>query len=334
MAAASGPIDVPEEARAAARAQDLRQQVDCELVVAADALGVPAVHRVALLQVAVRAAETELGLRRLARSGLLRIAVVGELAVGGHDRLLDLGRADVAGDDEDHVAWHVEGAEEVEQVLAFDIAQDLVGSDPPALDPVLREGGREHPLQRQRRRVVELAVRLLDHDLRFALELLGVEERVGDRVGHDLEGSREPLGRHDEVVVGRVVDRAGVGVAADGRELLADLFRAGKLLRALEEHVLEQVRHAGDLVRLVEVARLHPGVDRDHPGSRLLPNQEREAVREGRLRDAREKGVERPGRRSGAIAAGAWARPARAETRRRGRRFMRRKLLEPARPDL
>ena len=105
----------------------------------------------------------------------------------------------------------------------------------------------------------------------------------------------KPFGRHDEVVVGRVVDRAGVGVAADPRELLRDLLGAGKLLRALEEHVLEEVRHPGDLVRLVEVARLHPGVDRHHPRPRLLAHEQRQAVGQGRLRHRSEKAVERAG---------------------------------------
>ena len=289
--------DVAEEARRAAGAEDLRRQVERQLGVAADPLRMPAEDRVALLQVSGRAAVAELRLRRLRRSALLVEAPGGEGAEGRRDGLLDVGRPHVAGDREDHVLRQVEGAEELQQVLALDVAQHLVRADPPALDPVLGERDRDHALERERRRVVELAVRLLDDDLGLALELAGVEERIGDRVGHDLEGAVEALGRHDEEVVGRVVDRAGVGVAADRGELLRDLLGARELLRALEEHVLEEVRHPGDLVRLVEVARLHPGVDRHHPGPRLLADEKGQAVGQSRPLHRGEKSVERSGRR-------------------------------------
>ena len=96
---------------------------------------------------------------------LLVEGAAGQRAESPRDQRFGLGGGDVAGDRDDQVLRAIERLEEGEQVGALDVAQHLVRADPPALDAVLREGGREHALEGDRRRVVELAVRLLDDDL-------------------------------------------------------------------------------------------------------------------------------------------------------------------------
>src|SRR5688572_31645692 len=52
-------------------------------------------------------------------------------------------------------------------------------------------------------------------------------------------------------------------------------------LPIFEEHVLEEVRHPGDLIRLVKVPGLDPGVDGDHAAARYLARDQREPVGQG-----------------------------------------------------
>ena len=92
------------------------------------------------------------------------------------------------------------------------------------------------------RRVVRLALRLLDDDLELARELVRIDHRVRVRVGLDVEPVREARRRQHRVVARVVVDRVRVEVAAARLRLLRDLADAARR-RALEVHVLE---HVGD----------------------------------------------------------------------------------------
>ena len=99
-------------------------------------------------------------------------------------------------------------------------------------------------------RVVGLADLLQDHAA-LALQLLGVEGRVLQDVGEDVDGERHVVLQHLGVVGGLLARGVGVEVAAD----LLDLARRcrGRCARlgALEGHVLEQVGDAVVLRRLV-----------------------------------------------------------------------------------
>ena len=98
---------------------------------------------------------------------------------------------------------------------------------------------------------------LLHHHFLLARQLIGVERRVLQDVGQDVEGQRHVLLQHLGVIGGMVARGVGVDIAADRLDLLGDLARAAPR-RALEGHVLEHVRHAVDVGRLVARAGIDP----------------------------------------------------------------------------
>ena len=116
--------------------------------------------------------------------------------------------------------------------------------------------------------VDEIIGRVLDHldlfedDFLFALDVLFREQRIADQIREDVDGQRQVLVEHLEVIAGVFLRREGVDLAADRIHLLRDFFGtpAG---RALEEHVLDEVRDAGMLGRLVARAARQPDADRD-----------------------------------------------------------------------
>ena len=110
-------------------------------------------------------------------------------------------------------------------------------------------------------RVVGLADLLQDHGA-LALHLLGLEGRVLQDVGEDVERQRHILLEHLGVI-GRALARGiGVEVAADRLDLLGDGERAAPL-GALERHMLEKVRDAVDLGWLVPGPDIDPDAERD-----------------------------------------------------------------------
>jgi hypothetical protein len=80
-------------------------------------------------------------------------------------------------------------------------------------------------LDRHRRRVVELALGLLDDDLELLGQLRGVDQALGVRVGLDVEPVREARRGEHRVVARVVVDGVRVEVAAARLGLLGDLAR-------------------------------------------------------------------------------------------------------------
>ena len=96
---------------------------------------------------------------------------------------------------------------------------------------------------------------------------------------------RQVLVEHLDVVAGVFLGREGVELAADRIHLLRDvLCRAGG--RALEEHVLDKVRDAGVLARLVARAAREPDADRHRSDVRHRLGDETKAVRERLAADA------------------------------------------------
>jgi hypothetical protein len=141
-------------------------------------------------------------------------------------------------------------------------------------------------LQRDRRRVVGLSLRLLDDDLELFGQLLRIDDRMGVGVGLDLEAGREARRGQHRVVARVVVDRVRVQVAAGGLGGLRDLADPS-LLRALEEHVLEYMRDAHHIVGLVEVARLDVGDDGDDRRGVVTPDDDRQPVGQHGAADGR-----------------------------------------------
>ena len=93
---------------------------------------------------------------------------------------------------------------------------------------------------------------------------LGIEDRVAQDVGQDVDGERHVLLEHAGVVGGRLDAGRGVDLAADRFDLLGDLDRRAGL-GALEGHVLEEMREAVLLLALGARA----GADPDAEGGAL-----------------------------------------------------------------
>ena len=108
--------------------------------------------------------------------------------------------------------------------------------------------------------VVGLADLLQDHGA-LTFELARLEGRVLQYVGEDVEREADILLQHLGVVRGAFARGIGVEVAADRLDLLGDGERAAPL-GALERHVLEEMRDAVDLRRLVPRADIDPEPER------------------------------------------------------------------------
>src|SRR5438874_3114295 len=111
------------------------------------------------------------------------------------------------------------------------------------------------------RRVVRLTD-LLQDDGALALKLGGVEARMQQDVGQDVERERHVLFQHLGVI-GRALARGiGVEMAADRLDLLGDVPGAAPF-GALKGHVLEEMRGAVDLGRLMPGPDIDPQPERD-----------------------------------------------------------------------
>ena len=94
---------------------------------------------------------------------------------------------------------------------------------------------------------------LLHDDVLLARELLRLEGRIGEDVGQHVERKRH-VGAQDARVIGRALDAGRrIEIAADRLDLLGDLAR-GAARRALECHVLEEMRDAVLVGALVAAA--------------------------------------------------------------------------------
>jgi hypothetical protein len=172
---------------------------------------------------------------------------------------------------------HVAGAIVLPEIIASQPGQIGFISDAPAPDPVLIEHQFVQGFVGYRRGVIKFPFGFLDDDLQFAAELVGIDQGVAQGIGLDVERSRQAAGRQHRVIVGVVVGRAGVQVAAGGLGLPRNGAHPAPR-RALEEHVLEHVRDSAPPVRLVEESGLDVSNHRHRGGRGLLLHQERESV--------------------------------------------------------
>ncbi|MNC85040.1 hypothetical protein D3C83_06120 [compost metagenome] len=133
--------------------------------------------------------------------------------------------------------------------------------------------------------VDEVVGRVLDHldffedHLLLALDVFGAERRVHDDVRQDLDRQRQVLVEHLDVIAGVLLRGEGVHLAADRINRLRDVFgraRGG----ALEEHVLDEMRDAALLLRLVPGAAREPHADADRPNVRHPLREKTEAIRQ------------------------------------------------------
>ena len=193
--------------------------------------------------------------------------------------------------------------DELADVIVLEVADrrdDQVGRGVRAVEVVAKQVGGERldrfarpenrPPQRMvgpeslREELVDEVVRhvldhldLFDHDLLLALDIVGCERRVPYDVGEDVDGEREVFVEDFDVVARVFLGGEGVELAADRVDRLRDVFRRPRC-RALEEHVLDEMRDAAALRRLVPRSPGQPHADADRTHLRHPLRQETNAV--------------------------------------------------------
>lgn len=148
-----------------------------------------------------------------------------------------------------------------EQLLPRDRLHGLLGADDRSTD---RMAGPQCLIDE----IVDVVVRriadaadLLDDHVPLFLQFGGIEERMLQHVGEDIERQLQMLARHLHPVIGVFPARRGIHDATHPLDRLADQDRIGPARCSLEEHVLEKMGNAGHLVALVP--RSHPYVHDD-----------------------------------------------------------------------
>ena len=210
-----------------------------------------------------------------ARRGVRRGGVEARQQAAG--QLGDVRVLDVARGRDDDVRGRVALGVERGHLGAVDAADDLLGADHGRAERVVgAEDGLGDQVVHQLLGIVVVHRDLLEHDLALRLEL-GPDGR-GDHVAHDVQrrlhvGVQHPRVEHRVVLGGR-----GVELAAEAVEDLRDRERV-VAARALEEHVLDEVREAAPRARLVARADADPEADRDRPdGLEALADNAKPAV--------------------------------------------------------
>jgi hypothetical protein len=114
----------------------------------------------------------------------------------------------------------------------------------------------------------EVVWRILDHadlledDASFELQVFGTEQWPEDQVGDHVSSVLEVLVEHAGLIRRVLAGRVGIEGAAQTFEGERDVLGAA-CRGALEHHVLEQMRHAHALARLVHRGRPDPGSEGD-----------------------------------------------------------------------
>ena len=197
---------------------------------------------------------------RLGRGGSRRRQRRKQLAHLRDDRR----RVDVADDDDGHAVGTIPGLVEVLQARGGEAAQDLGRADRDAFGvPRLVVEDRRLLLEDAPRRALPQPP-LFDHHAAFLVDLDRVERHAAGKVGERQQSLVDQallVGRHLQHVDGLVKRGVGVDVRAEARaggleerDQLAGL----EVLRAVERHVLEQVREPA----LVVVFEQRPGLHR------------------------------------------------------------------------
>ncbi len=156
--------------------------------------------------------------------------------------------ADVPGRCEDDVRADVGAAVPCPERPRRDARDDLGAPDHRPAERVRAEDRLRGEVVDEVLRVVVDHRDLLENDLALGVDV--VEQRREDHVRHRVERLLEPSVRHARVEDGRLARGGGVQLAAHRVEQLGDLLRA-VARRALEEQVLDEVRHARAGARLV-----------------------------------------------------------------------------------
>ena len=162
---------------------------------------------------------------------------------------------EVAGHDQDGVVRRVERLEERPHVVerrrveVREVAVEVVGVVP----VLVRRHRQVDPREAAVGLIEDVDLDLVLDDFLLVLQVLGVDVQPAHAVGLGPEDRLEHVRRHDLEVVREVEARRAVEQAAV-RFDQADELHLAEVLRALEHHVLEEVREPGPVLRLVAEA--------------------------------------------------------------------------------
>jgi hypothetical protein len=160
---------------------------------------------------------------------------------------------------------------------------------------MLAESGRVNRLVQNQHRLILPALQFVAHDGHLRLAICIGDERVAHAVGFEPDSEFKLIARHGLEVVGAVVPSGRIKIRADALERGGDL-RAAIFIerrRALEEHVLKQMRRAGVADRLVARADAIEHQTGDDRRDAVLNEQHFQAVRQTIFADAVGFGDER-----------------------------------------
>ena len=206
-----------------------------------------------------------------------------DLAVVLLDQARGLVGVEVADDGERRIGRHVVGAIELADVGDGGGLEVLHAADDRVLVRMHRERGVVQQLgQPAVGLVLDAHPALFLHDLALALERVFVDAQRGHAVGLEPQHQRQVLRGRRLPVDRDVLARLGVGLAADAGDERAVRFRL-HVLRALEHHVLEQVRKPGAAGLLVLRPDVVPQLHVHHRRRVVLREDHREPV--GKRRD-------------------------------------------------
>ncbi len=188
---------------------------------------------------------------------------------------------DLAGGGDDARAAAILDGEPVAEILRRDRGDRRLVAQDRAAERLPRVGRRLEMVEDDVVGRVARLAEFLQHHRLFALELVGVEARVADEIGDQIEAKGSVVGEQSRVEHRHVARGIGVERAADVLDLLGDDARRPRG-GTLEDHVLEQVRDAVGPRLLEPRAGVDVEADRDRldVGHRLADDAD--AVGEGR----------------------------------------------------
>ena len=192
---------------------------------------------------------------------------------------------ELAGDDQHRVVGAVVAPVEVLQVVGRDSVKVGERTDDGTAVGMEAVGGGHELVVEHRAGPVLVGFHLVDDDRALALELAGIDADVLHRVGQPGQHpvARGVAGVELAEVIGAVIPGGAVPVDAAPGQLLLGI---GNLLGTLEEHVLQQVRHAGFARPFVARSHLVDQID-GHGGLGFVRTQQHgQAVGELVLGDA------------------------------------------------
>ena len=204
---------------------------------------------------------------------------------------LTCGVLEIAGGRHDHVRRHVRAAEIVAQRVAGEGLDRLLrAEDGPAERMPFPEMLREELVH-------EIVGRVLDHldlfedHLLLAADFFLDKRRAHHDVRQQVDGERQVLVEHFDVVAGVLLRGERVELSADRVDRLRDVFgRPG--VGAFEEHVLDEMRDAALRVRLVPRPARQPHADRHRADLRHRLGDEPETIVEHLADDHRRGRIE------------------------------------------